>query len=89
MLAHMHLIEFCSTFQQLYRAENCTPNMHMACHLADCVFDYGVLSSFWWVPFERLNGTLEGMKKSWLLPEKQMFIKYNNLQRFMFFHSTI
>ena len=47
--AHMHLREFCSTFQQLYGAENYTPNMqnmHMACHLADCVLDYGVLSSF-------------------------------------------
>ena len=81
-LAHMYLIEFCRTFQQLYGAENCTLNMHMACHLADCVLDYGVLSSFWCFPFERLNGTLEGMKKSWILPEKQMFIKFNNFQNF-------
>ena len=86
-LAHLHLIEFCSTFHQLYGAENCTQNMHMACHRADCVLDYGVLSSFWCFPFERLNGTLDGMKKSWILPEKK-FIMYNNLQRFLFVDST-
>ena len=81
-MGHLQLVDFCVCFQALYGPENCTPNMHMACHLKDCILDFGVLSSFWCFPFERLNGTLEGMKKSWIFPEKQMFLKFNNLQSF-------
>ena len=71
---------FCRQFEDLYGAERCTPNMHMACHLKDCMLDYSVLSAFWCFPFERMNGILEGMKKSWVSPEKQMFSKFINLQ---------
>ena len=35
-----------------------TPNIHMHCHLASCVNDYGPISSFWLFPFERYNGLL-------------------------------
>lgn len=79
-MAHLLLVQFCVQFQQLYGTQSCTPNLHMAYHLEDCILDYGVLSSFWCFPFERLNGVLEGMKKSWILPEKQMFNKFINLQ---------
>ena len=74
-LAQNYLVQFFVKFQALYGTENSTPNMHMACHLEECILDYGVLSSFWCFPFEHLNGVLEGMKKSWILPEKQMFRK--------------
>lgn len=47
--------------------------------------DYGVLSAFWCFPFERMNGILEGMKKSWISPEKQMFSKFVNLQSLSIF----
>ena len=76
--AHVILVQFCKTFQSLYGAERCTPNMHMACHLKDCMLDFGPLSSFWCFPFERYNGTLEHFKKSWVVPEKQMFRKFLN-----------
>ena len=45
--AHLCLVDFCKQFQELYGAHACTPNMHMACHLQDCLLDFGVLSSFW------------------------------------------
>ena len=46
-LAHSHFVGFCRQFEELYGADRCTPNMHMACHLKDCILDYGVLSAFW------------------------------------------
>ena len=45
--AHTHLVNYCKTFTCLYGAEYCSPNMHMGCHLKDCMLDYGPLSSFW------------------------------------------
>lgn len=83
--AHSNLVLFCRQFENLYGAERCTPNMHMSCHLKDCMLDYSVLSAFWCFPFERMNGILEGMKKSWVSPEKQMFSKFINLQSLSIF----
>ena len=78
--AHKLLVEFCESYQKRYGLEACTPNMHMACHLKDSMLDYGPLPAFWCFSFERYNGTLEGMAKSWLEPEKQMLSKFRNLQ---------
>ena len=75
--AHDLIVLFCTTFEQLYGKEKCTPNMHMACHLKDIIFDYG---SIWCFSFERYNGVLEGMKKSWVCPEKQLLLKFLDLQ---------
>ena len=52
----------------------------MCLHLKDSLLDFGPLSAFWCFPFERFNGTLEGFKKSWTGPEKQMFMKFINMQ---------
>ena len=35
-----------------------TPNMHLHCHLKECVLDYGPLQIFLCFPFERYNGLL-------------------------------
>ena len=78
--AHDLMVEFCTTFQQLYGTGACTPNLHMACHLKDSMLDYGPLPAFWCFSFERYNGILEGVCKSWITPEKQMFSKFLNLQ---------
>ena len=32
-----------------------TPNMHMSCHLRECILDFG---PFWLFAFERFNGIL-------------------------------
>ena len=53
--AHALLVKFCKSFEHLYSAQYCTPNMHMACHLKTSMLDFGPLSSFWCFPFERFN----------------------------------
>ena len=78
--AHVLLIEYCKLFETLYGPEYCTPNMHMCCHLKECMLDFGPLSSFWCFPYERYNGLLEGINKSWISPEKQMFSKFWSVQ---------
>ena len=57
-----------------------TPNMHMACHLNDIMLDYGQVHGYWCFSFERHNGMLESMKKSWVNPEKQLLFKFLDLQ---------
>ena len=40
------LNKFCQTFQDLYGPEECTPNMHMHCHLKDCIVDVAHFGAF-------------------------------------------
>ena len=70
--AHVLLVEFCQQFETLYGSECCTPNMHLACHLKECLLDFG--------PFS----VLEGISKSWMQPEKQMFLKFSQKQKLKF-----
>lgn len=74
------LLTFHKKFEELYREDQCTRNMHMHCHLKECVLDVGPLHSFWCFSFERYNGILENMKKSWKAPEIQLIHKFNDLQ---------
>ena len=53
------LLRFCRQAVELYGDEAITPNMHMHCHLASCIKEFGPLHSFWLFPFERYNGVLE------------------------------
>ena len=50
--------EFCQEFERLFGPEACTINLHLHCHLADCLRDYGPSQSTWCFSFERLNGIL-------------------------------
>jgi len=53
----------------------------MHCRLKECIFDVSPLYSFWCFSFERYNGILEKMQKSWNAPELQLIIhKFSNLQ---------
>ncbi len=79
--AHILLIEFCKHFESLYGTEHCTPNMHMSLHLKECLLNFGPLPAFWCFAFERFNGILERISKSWVSPEKQMFLKFLEVQR--------
>ena len=74
------LLEFCVKQEQLYGPQSCTPNMHMHCHLKDCIMDVGPLHLFWCFSFERYNGILEKMQKTWQSPEIQLAQKFCNLQ---------
>ena len=52
------LLQFCKRTQRLYGPQSVTPNMHMHCHIRDCILDYGPLHGFWLYSFERYNGLL-------------------------------
>ena len=56
--AEAFLVQFCRTYENLYGAKHCTPNMHMHLHLRDCLLDYGPVYAFWCFAFERYNGIL-------------------------------
>ena len=75
------LIEkFCKLFRMTHGEEKVMPNMHMHCHLKDCMLDVGPLHSFWCFSFERYNGILENMQTSWKSPEVQLIHKFTDLQ---------
>ena len=57
-------MEFCKQCEHLYGTECCTPNMHLSCHLVDCIRDYGPVYSFWCFSFERYNGILGSYHKN-------------------------
>ena len=58
--ADKFLMEFCEAFENLYGSESCTINLHLHCHLADCLRDYGPVHAMWCFSFERYNGILGG-----------------------------
>ena len=74
------LVTFCTKHQELYGAQSCTPNMHMHCHLKQCLIDVGPLHAFWCFSFERYNGMLEKMQQTWQSPEIQLVHKFSKLQ---------
>ena len=51
-------MKFCQTVENLYGPSVITPNMHLHCHLCECVLDYGPVYGFWCFSFERYNGIL-------------------------------
>lgn len=71
------LLQFCQRFQALYGEDCVTPNMHMHCHIADCIKDYGPLASFWLFSFERYNGILGEV------PTNNQSIELQLMKRFM------
>lgn len=56
--ADLLLLQFCRKVEELYGSSVVTPNMHLHCHLRECVMDFGPIYSFWLFSFERYNGIL-------------------------------
>ena len=54
------LLRFCKRAVQIYGSNAITPNVHMHCHLASCIREFGLIHSFCLFPFEWYNGILEG-----------------------------
>jgi len=77
------LLHFCKTFQNLYGHENCTPNMHLHCHIKETLLDYGPVYATWCFAFERFNGIFESFKKTWLYPEVQLMSKFLQFQQML------
>ena len=60
MLIHHY---FC-LFEAEFGKENCYPNLHMHCHLKQCLLDFGPASLFWLFAFERMNGAKSIQKET-------------------------
>lgn len=52
------LLAFCKSYEKLYGKQSITPNLHLCCHLKDCIFNFGPIYSFWCFSFERYNGEI-------------------------------
>ena len=76
-VANCLLVHFCRRFQTIYGKDAVTPNMHMQCHLAECVRDFGPIASFWCFSFERFNGLLGD------LPTNNRSIELQVMKRFI------
>ena len=76
IIADQLLFKFCKRSTELYGETAITPNMHMHCHLATCLQEFGPIHSFWLFPFERYNGILEGQ------PSNNRSVEIQLMQRF-------
>ena len=45
-LADAFLLQFCYRVERLYGKKIITPNMHLHCHLKQCLYDYGPIHNF-------------------------------------------
>ena len=58
-LADNLLLKFCRQVESLYGKSVIKPNMHLHCHLKQCLLDYGPVHTFWLFAYERYNGILD------------------------------
>ena len=77
IIADALLLQYCKRAEQLVGKDFITPNMHMSCHLRECVLDYGPLNHFWLFASERFNGVLGQ------LPNNNRSIETQMMQRFI------
>ena len=61
-------------FHGLY--QQCTINMHLACHLRECILDFGPFHAFWCYAFERMNGHLGSFPTNHLNIEVQLMRRF-------------
>ena len=82
-VADILLLRFCQRTERQYGRDIITPNMHMACHLSECVMDYGPLNHFWLFAFERFNEILGLLPNNNKSIETQMMRQFLNDQKVM------
>ena len=70
------LMQFCRRTERLFGKESITPNMHMHCHLHECIRDFGPLYGFWCYSFERYNGILGSMPNNNRCIEGQLMSRF-------------
>ena len=74
--ADMLLLKFGRTVESLYTPGVVTPNMHLHGHLAECIYQYGPIASFWLFSFERYNGLLGEFSNNKKNIEMQLMRKF-------------
>ena len=70
------LLKFCEQIERIFGRSTITPNMHMHCHLKECIADYGPCHAFWCYAFERYNGILGSMPNNNKMIEIQLMKKF-------------
>ena len=84
---HDFFLAFCKNFEQLYGGELCTPNMHLHCHIQECLVDYGPGCSIWAFACERLNGYLGSVPTNHNSIEVQLMRKFASTQQILQLYS--
>ena len=74
-LADRLIHQYCCIFEQEFGKDKCYPNLHLHCHLKQCLLDYGPATSFW------LNGCLGNFHTNNLAVEVQLFRKFISRQK--------
>lgn len=62
--AHNLFVQFCKRFENIMGKRFVTPNIHLHCHLLECIEDYGSIYGFWLFSFERFNGLLGSIQNN-------------------------
>ena len=75
------LVCFCKTIEELYGVSACTPNLHLHCHLKECLLDFGPANAFWLFACERLNGILGAISTNHHAIEAQLVMKFSSSQQ--------
>ena len=75
-IADALILRFCRRTESMFGKDVITPNMHMYCHLKDCILDYGPLNHFWLFAFERFNGILGQLPNNTKSIEAQMMKRF-------------
>ena len=76
---------YCCLFEAEFGKDSCYPNLHMHCHLKQCLLDFGPATSFWLFSFERMNGVLGKFRTSNRAVEVQLFRKFISKQQIHLF----
>ena len=56
--ADLLLLNFCCRIEQTVDSEVIRPNMHLHCHLTECIQDDGPIHAFWCYAFEKMQWNL-------------------------------
>ena len=70
------LYSFCKKFVELYGFVNCTINLHLHCHLRECIIDYDPIYAFWLFSYEHLNGIFGNFHTNYHYISLQLMRKY-------------
>ena len=73
--ADLLFVKFGKKIEQLYGKKFVTPNMHLHCHLKECVIDCGPVHAFWCFSSERFYGILGSMQVNGRSVEVQLILK--------------
>ena len=79
--ADLLIHHYCCLFEAEFGKGYCYPNLHMHCHLKQCLLDFGPATSFWLFAFERINGVLGSFHTNNQAVEVQLFRKFISKQQ--------